>query len=296
VANNTSFEKIEKTVEDFFKISIGEIGSVSLQRFKELAAEYYKNSNQKLMNSIHQWHIIHTDETRFRLRTSNGYIWVLTNMETVIFIYRPDRTCTYLDKIISNFKGVLISDFYKGYEALKCEQQKCLIHLLRDVNDILFQEQQNDELKLIANRFCGLLRKIVLTIDTYGLKKRNLHKHFKDVEQFYKEISLVHYKTKNGKALFDRFTKSKKSLFTFLSYDNVPWNNNNAEHSFKHFAIYRKQANGLFTEKSIQEYLILLSIYQTCKYRGINFLEFLLSRETDLSNYSNKYKVYRMPR
>ena len=27
VANNTSFEKIEKTIEDFFKISIGEIGS-----------------------------------------------------------------------------------------------------------------------------------------------------------------------------------------------------------------------------------------------------------------------------
>ncbi len=99
-----------------------------------------------------------------------------------------------------------------------------------------------------------------------------------------------------GKLYLIDLQNQKKNLFTFLSYDNVPWNNNNAEHSFKHFAIYRKQANGLFTEKSIQEYLILLSIYQTCKYRGINFLEFLLSRETDLSNYSNKYKVYRMPR
>lgn len=111
----------------------------------------------------------------------------------------------------------------------------------------------------------------------------------KDVELFYKEISLIDYKSKHGKALFERFIKSKKNLFTFLNYDNVPWNNNNAEHSFKHFAIYRKQANGLFTEKSIQDYLILLSIYQTCKYRGINFLEFLLSRETDLGKYSNKY-------
>jgi hypothetical protein len=129
----------------------------------------------------------------------------------------------------------------------------------------------------------------VSTIDAHGLKKRNMHKHLKDVELFYRDISLVEYKSKNGKALFERFIKSKKNLFTFLSHDNVPWNNNNAEHSFKHFAIYRKQTNGLFTEKSIQDYLVLLSVYQTCKYRGINFLEFLLSKEIDIADYVNKY-------
>ena len=218
---------------------------------------------------------------------------MLTNLETVIFKFRSDRTCDFLDKITENFNGVFISDFYKGYESLKCKQQKCLVHLLRDVNDTLFKEQQNDEVKLIATKFGSLLRKIISTIDKYGLKKRNLNKHLKDVENFYKEINSIEYKSKSGKALFERFTKSKKNLFTFLSYDNVPWNNNNAEHSFKHFAIYRKQANGLFTEKSIEEYLILLSIYQTCKYRGINFLKFLLSKEIDIDEYVNKYTCKR---
>ena len=160
---------------------------------------------------------------------------------------------------------------------------------MRDVNEILFKEQQNDEMKLIANKFGGLLRKIVSTIDKYGLRKRNLNKHWKDVETFYKAINLIDYKSKNGKALFDRFARSKKNLFTFLSHDNIPWNNNNAEHSFKHFAVYRRQANGLFTEKSIEGYLIFLSIYQTCKYRGINFLKFLFSREIDIDVYVNKY-------
>lgn len=289
IANNTSFEKIGKTLEDLFQISIGGIGSRSLHDFKEIAAEYYKVTYQKLIDSIGQWHILHADETRLRLRTSNGYIWVLTNLETVVFKFRSDRTCGFLEKITENFKGVFISDFYKGYEFLKCRQQKCLVHLLRDVNDLLFKEQQNDEVKVIANKFGSLLRKIVSTIDKYGLKKRNLNKHLKDVESFYKEINLIEYKSKNGRALFERFTKSQKNLFTFLSCDNVPWNNNNAEHSFKHFAVYRRQANGLFTEKSIEEYLILLSIYQTCKYRGINFLKFLLSKEIDIDEYFNKY-------
>ena len=61
-------------------------------------------------------------------------------------------------------------------------------------------------------------------------------------------------------------------LFTFLDFDNVPWNNNNAEHAIKHFATYRRITNGNFTELGISQYLILLSIHQTCKYKGKNLL------------------------
>jgi predicted RecB family nuclease len=297
VANNTSFEKIAKTLEVFFHISMGGVGNRSgPQQLKEDAAAYYSDTYNKLASDIHNWNVLHVDETRFRLRASNGYVWVFTNMETVVFLYRPDRTCTFLTKILDNFQGVLISDFYKGYESLNCKQQKCLIHLLRDVNDALFHEQQNNELKLIANGFSELLKKIVTTIDKYGLRKRNLMKHQKDVELFYKKINLVDYRTKSGKALIDRFNRSRKTLFTFLNFDNVPWNNNNAEHSFKHLAIYRKQTNGLFTVKSIGDYLILLSLYQTCKYRGISFLQFLLSKEQDIDAYVKKFARKRKAR
>jgi len=70
-----------------------------------------------------------------------------------------------------------------------------------------------------------------------------------------------------------------------LDYDGVPWNNNNAEHAIKTFAMYRKMNDGTFTENGIRQYLILLSVYETCKYKDINFLEFLLSGETDIDNF-----------
>ncbi|MEP7169897.1 MAG: transposase, partial [Bacteroidota bacterium] len=289
IANNTSFEKIEKTLKDCFQISFGETGRSPSQRLKEIAGSYYKETYLKLQTEVRNWHVIHADETRFRLRTSNGYIWVLTNLDTAFFIYRADRTCDFLQEIIENFNGVFISDFYKGYDSLNCAQQKCLIHLLRDINDILFKEQQNNELKIIAQLFNDILRKIVTTIDRYGLKKRNLKKHKKDVMVFYNKVNMIEYKTKYAKALAIRLNRSRPSLFTFLDYDNVPWNNNNAEHSFKHFAVYRKQTNGLFTERSIEDYLILLSLYQTCKYRGINFLKFLLSKEKNICEYQKNY-------
>ena len=64
-------------------------------------------------------------------------------------------------------------------------------------------------------------------------------------------------------------------MFAFLAYDGVPWNNNNAEHAIKSFAKYRRFSNGIGTERTIREYLMLLSICLTCQYRGIDFLKVL---------------------
>ncbi len=89
--------------------------------------------------------------------------------------------------------------------------------------------------------------------------------------------------------MIKRFFKYRDTLFTFLNLDGIPWNNNNAEHGFTHLAIYRKQANGLFTEESIERYLSFLSIYQTCTYRNLSFLHFLRSKEKNIDNYQQKY-------
>lgn len=79
-----------------------------------------------------------------------------------------------------------------------------------------------------------------------------------------------------------RLEKNRSRLFTFLDYDGVPWNNNNAEHAIKAIALLRRDFSGLSTEKGIREYSILLSICETCKCKGVSFLEFLQSGERDI--------------
>ena len=74
-------------------------------------------------------------------------------------------------------------------------------------------------------------------------------------------------------------------MFTFHDYDGIPWNNNNAEHAVKHFAKYRRLANGRFTEDGLRDYLKLLSVYETCKYKAVSFLDFLLSKERDIDSF-----------
>ncbi len=186
-----------------------------------------------------------------------------------------------------------MSDFYSVYDSIECPQQKCLIHLMRDINNDLLCEPFNEELKSVANGFASLVQPIVETIDRYGLKCRFMKKHKRSVGKFYRWLTRTNFETEVGVGYKKRFEKNRQKLFTFLEYDDVPWNNNAAEHAIKSFATLRRVFGGSSTERGIQDYLVLLSVCETCRYRGINFWEFLCSGYKDVDAYAKSQRLHR---
>jgi len=112
-----------------------------------------------------------------------------------------------------------------------------------------------------------------------------LKKHLVDIERFYQHLGDRPFISDVAIEYEKRLVKNREKLFTFIKHDGVPWNNNNAEHAVKHFAYYRVIVDGKVTEAPLRDYLVLLTIYQTCKYRGVSFLKFLLSGEKDIETY-----------
>src|SRR5262249_51097015 len=139
--------------------------------------------------------LIHADETTIKLKKSNGYVWVFTSLEEVVFMYKPSREGDFLKEMLKDFNGVLISDFYGAYDSIPCAQQKCLIHLMRDLNNDLLKSPFNEELKSLALDFASLLKPIIQTVDRFGLKAHFLRKHKIFVERFYREISKRNYQS-----------------------------------------------------------------------------------------------------
>jgi hypothetical protein len=255
--------------------------------FRTTFAERYQPTIEEIQQQILNGSLLHVDETRVEVKGfPSSYIWVFTNMNSVFYLFRPNREADFLMDLLEGFNGVLVSDFYAGYDALPCRQQKCLIHLIRDLNTDLFKNQLDIEFKELVVDFGHFLKTIMSTVHQYGLKRRHLHKHRKDVDKFYSKRIDREYQSELTVSYQKRFRKNRDRLFTFLDYDDIPWNNNNAEHAIRPFSLYRNIADGLFTRKSLNEYLTMLSIQQTCKYRGIGFLEFLLSQEKSIEIYS----------
>ena len=85
-----------------------------------------------------------------------------------------------------------------------------------------------------------------------------------------------------GLALQKRIAKNEDKLFTFLHYDGVPWNNNNAEHAVRAFTRLRNVI-GTSTPKGHRDYATLLSIQQTLHYRGGGLLDFLRSGRMEIA-------------
>ena len=133
--------------------------------------------------------MIHADETRIRLHGKTAYVWVFATFREVVYFYSETREGSLVQSALDGFKGVLVSDFYAAYDSIPCAQQKCMLHLMRDLNDAVLDNPYDESIKEIATAFAELLRGIVKTIDRWGLKSLFLRKHLVDVARFYKRIS-----------------------------------------------------------------------------------------------------------
>jgi len=286
VVNAVTFRNMEYTLKDYFGL---QIDRRRIWELKFLAAEYYKVTCDRILRKIVKGHLIHADETKLKIGKEYGYVWVFTNMEEVFYLYKPTRESDFLLELLKGFKGVLVTDFYTGYDSLDCHKQKCLVHLIRNLNDALLKNPFDTELKKIVILFGRLLREVIHTTYRYGLKSRYMRKHKKEVERFYKWLSKENFYSELAEKFKKRLIKHQKELFLFLDYDNIPWNNNNAEFAIKHIANYRRFVKGAITKRGLETHLILLSIYQTCNYKGINFLDFLLSQGRDIDKFMEKH-------
>lgn len=263
-----------------------------LSNLKFKASEYYSVTKRKIFNRIIQGNLIHADETRANIKGHLAYVWVLTNLREVVYILADSREGEVVQGLLTEFKGVLVSDFYAAYDGIACPQQKCLIHLMRDLNEEILNNPFDEEMKSIAIEFGSLLKPMVDTIDRRGLKNYFLRKHIVEVDRFYESLGRSDFKTEAASKCKQRFEKNRDKLFTFLRYDGVPWNNNNAEHAIKAFARLRDVISGTSTKKGVDEYLTLLSVAQTCEYQGLDFLDFLRTEETDIETFARSRRRY----
>ena len=268
------------------------LSHTTMNEFKFKAANYYRHTKMKILERLVNGYLIHADETRANIQGHLAYVWVLTNMKEVVYILAESREADIIQSILKGFKGVLVSDFYAAYDSINCPQQKCLIHLMRDLNDEILNNPFDQEMKAIAVGFSDLLKPIVDTIDRHGLKKRSLRKHIAKVKNYFKLLKSQNVTSDAALKCKQRLEKNRDTLFTFLSYDGVPWNNNNAEHAIKAFARLRDVIAGSSTKKGVDEYLTLFSVAETCEYQGLDFLNFLRSGETDIESFARVRRKY----
>jgi predicted RecB family nuclease len=283
VALRLSYESIVEFLKEQFHENIN---ICCIPKFIKDFAEYYRETERMAVQGLLESPFIHADETQINIKKSNWYVWVLTDGKRVIFKLTETREATFVHEFLSSYKGVLISDFYPGYDSVPCRQQKCWVHLIRDLNNDLLEAPFDTELENLVLQIKNLIIPIMECIQKHGLRQKNLQKFQKQVGTFYKNnITGKRFKSELALTYQKRFIRYRERLFTFLEHNELPWHNNTAERAIRHIAKQR-EISRVFGESAAQDYLVLLGLRQTCRFQNKSFFKFLFSGETDLDHFA----------
>ena len=273
------YRLIVQSLKDLFNVHVAEANLVG---FLKDFAHYYSDTEQLLVKHLLESPYIHADETRINLQGVDHYVWVFTDGTHVIFKLTETREATIVHDLLSDYQGILISDFYSGYDSVQSQQQKCLVHLIRELNDDLWKFPFDGEFESFILEVKNLIVPILEAVQTYGLKKKHLHMFRKQIDQFYERVIIDRtYHSDLTTRYQSRFKRYRQSLFTFTAHDDIPWNNNMAERAIRHLAVQRK-ISGFFFKSVAPQYLLMLGITQTCRFQDKSLLKFLMSKEKNI--------------
>lgn len=229
--------------------------------------------------------VIHADETGWRENGQNGFAWVFaTPGEQGIRYYEHDhsRGQAVVARILAPVEGqrstaCLISDFYCGYNDYPGPQQRCWVHLLRDLHE-LKEEHPSDDAVLSWAR--GVRQ---LYDDAHAWL--NAHLHPADSERRAVYDHLLKQAVALGRqyaqvqehpchALAQRLLRHQDELFQFVVRDGVASDNNLAERTARPLVVMRKISGGTRSPDGTTTRLALASLLETWRARGLNpFLE-----------------------
>src|SRR4051794_29661656 len=181
----------------------------SVSCIKTSSSKQYHTTYKGILDKISAGKLVHADETKIIANGETHFVWVFTNMENVAYIYSGSREGNTAHEVLCGFRGVLVSDFYAAYDAINVAQQKCLIHLLRDINEDVLRHPFNDEMVELAHSFGQLLKPIIETIDRFGLKAYHLRKHKRAVARFFDILARHNYQTEVATGYQKRFEKNR---------------------------------------------------------------------------------------
>jgi transposase len=265
---------IQEYLETFhrFKVSIGEIVEL-MHDVRQATAETVDELKQQMRQS----RVLHADETGWRENGRNGYIWSFsTPGESGVRYYEYDasRGQAVVKRILDDkFRGHLVSDFYCGYNDYVGKQQRCWIHLLRDLHELKEKHAQ----EALVVEWAQAVRKLHdeaqewLKTARAPTQEQRERKYVGLVGQAH-QLGLQYAQVKKHpcQALAKRILRHEDELFQFVLVEGLSADNNLAERSIRPLVVIRKISGGSRSDEGTKTRMALASLFGTWRARGLN--------------------------
>lgn len=221
--------------------------------------------------------VVHADETGWREDGHNGYVWLLATPEGERYVaFHHSRAGAVANGLLGEaFGGVLVSDFYGGYnDTPGGRHQRCWVHLLRDLRALAEAHTAGTALRDVEVRaWTGAVRTLWQRVCTAlaqppplaGVRVAALHADLRALaEQF---VTAADHPCR---ALAWRLWHFQHELLTCLTVPGVPPDNNAAERALRPLVVARKISGGTRSPRGSATRMALYSLAATWTAQGHN--------------------------
>ncbi len=244
-------------------------------RLQEILYPWYEEIQREALASA----VLHADETGWRVKGKTWWLWCFSSTELTYYMINRCRGGPALREFfITEFAGVLVSDFWGAYNAIAAgARQKCLVHLLRELKKVEKYHRPGTSWAEFAKKLRRLLGDAVRLWKRDAVPNEEFRSRRARLDTRLAELIATPWEDGHARRLVKRLRRHRNELFTFLDHDDVPFENNHAERAIRPAVIIRKNSYANRSERGADAQAVLMSIHRTLKQRGLDPLATIVS-------------------
>ncbi len=180
--------------------------------------------------------------------------------------FRDNRSARVPNEIFGNkpLKGVLVVDRYNAYNRLKIKIQYCYAHLLREVETLEKEFNDEKEVQIFCSLF-GLLLAKAMKLQGLSLPKKEYLKYTCQLKKKIVAQIETNYKHLGIQRIQYIFHKHRDRMYHWVTDPRIPADNNRSEREIRPTVIARKSSFGSQSLKGAQTRSSIMSILFTLK-------------------------------
>ena len=261
-----SFEIIVETLFQTYgaEVTTGGLITVLKRTKKWLGPEY-----GTLLSIIRGSPVKHADETSWRIKGLNGWLWAFLTKDTVYYTIEHSRGKGVAEKVLSDSSesDVLVRDDYAGYKNLKMNHQSCWRHLLGESKEASEQTQASKEVKAL-HRLLKQTYTLLANITRQPFDQTKRQQYFKEYGSKLQEITNASYTFEDTKKIQVRMKNQGNNLSTAILFEGVELTNNLAERGIRKAVVVRKISGGSRSDLGAETFAVNMSVIQTIRMRN----------------------------
>ncbi len=278
----TSYEKIGSLLKLLFDLDLTEAAMIHCVM---TVADAFGPRYEELKKELLKERSIHGDETSWRVKGKNHWLWAFLGRWSVVYEVDRSRGKDVPTKVLGDYRGIVTSDSWGAWNYIGVKWQRCLVHYLRELKDTMKYKSPGPEFAPFAKKLKRILRDAIRMADEEDRGERLMAKVRFEARIDALISSYSSSKEKNCARLLKRLRREKGMLFTFLEEDGVEWNNNAAERALRSSVVIRKITYGNQSDEGAHAHAVLMSVRETCGLRKENFFDYAMGY---LSGFTSK--------